>query len=112
MQSTRAGDRSDLCRLMSRVKQKPNCCQQRSEPATVCQNVDAGPLCASLAEHPDTLRRRQKIKPKQNRQKKSKIEEQHYVAYKAINCKMEILHAVISGLVQSVKLGAVNSNAI
>lgn len=75
--------------------------------------MDAGPLCAPLAEHPDTLLRRQKIKPKQNRQKKKQDRRTALpVAYKAINCKMEILHAVISGLVQSVKLGAVNSNAI
>lgn len=77
IQGTRASDRSDLCRLMSRVKQKPNCCQQQREPATVCQNVDAGLQRASLAEHPDTLLRRQKIKPKQN--KKSKIEEKCYM---------------------------------
>lgn len=72
IQSTRAGDRSDLCRLMSRVKQKPSCCQQQSEPATVCQNVDAGLQGASLAEHPDTLLMRQKIKPKQDKQKKAR----------------------------------------
>lgn len=71
IQSTRADDRSDLCRLMSRVKQKPSCCQHQSEPATVCQNVDAGLQRASLAEHPDTLLRRQKTKPKQHKEHKA-----------------------------------------
>lgn len=53
-------------------------------------------------------------KPSQNNTKNIKQVRRKvlHVAYKATNCKMEVLHAVTSWLVQSVKLGAVDSNAI
>lgn len=104
-------DRSDLCRLMSRVKQKQSCCQHQSEPATVCQNMDAGSAVCFSHTAPWHTSQEAENQAKTNKQKWDRRKLLH-VAYKAISCKMEVSHAVISWLVQSVKLRAGDSNAI
>lgn len=104
-------DRLDLCRLMSRVKQKQSCCQQQSEPATVCQNMDAGSAACFSCTAPWHTSQEAENQAKTNKQKWDR-RKLLYMAYKAISCKMEVSHAVTSRLVQSVKLRAGDSSAI